>query len=305
MATATSNSTFKLITGPMRLPFLLLPPACVLLGVAVAVWTHGQINVLYAVLAFIGALASHISVNAFNEYSDYKSGLDAKTQKTPFSGGSGTLQAHPEQVRNALLTASISLIITALIGVFFLIEVGWMLLPLGFVGLILIYVYTPYVTRNPWLCLIAPGLGFGTLWVMGTTFVLTGSYSWAAFFASLVPFFLVNDLLLLNQFPDVEPDRSVGRKHFPILIGRKASSYIYALFLALTYVSIIVGVILGLLPAWSLLGLGTLLLAVPAAHGAIGNANDIPKLIPSMGQNVMVNLLTPLLVAIGLFIATL
>ena len=188
---------------------------------------------------------------------------------------------------------------------FFLIEVGWMLLPLGFVGLILIYVYTPYVTRNPWLCLIAPGLGFGTLWVMGTTFVLTGSYSWAAFFASLVPFFLVNDLLLLNQFPDVEPDRIVGRNHFPILIGRKASSYIYALFLALTYVSIIVGVILGLLPAWSLLGLGTLLLAVPAAHGAIRNANDIPKLIPSMGQNVMVNLLTPLLVAIGLFIATL
>ena len=83
MATATSNSTFKLITGPMRLPFLLLPPACVLLGVAVAVWTHGQINVLYAVLAFIGALASHISVNAFNEYSDYKSGSMPKHRRRP------------------------------------------------------------------------------------------------------------------------------------------------------------------------------------------------------------------------------
>ena len=66
----------KYVLGPMRLPFLVLPPACVALGAGTAVWTHGRINVLYLVLAFVGALAAHISVNALNEYYDFQSGLD-------------------------------------------------------------------------------------------------------------------------------------------------------------------------------------------------------------------------------------
>ena len=49
----------------------------------------------------------------------------------------------------------------------------------------------------------------GVTWV-GTDFALTGSYTWTAFLASLIPFFLVSNLLLLNQFPDVEADRSIG-----------------------------------------------------------------------------------------------
>jgi len=32
---------------------------------------------------------------------------------------------------------------------------------------------------------------------------------------------LVNNLLLLNQFPDVDADKTVGRRHYPIAVGRK------------------------------------------------------------------------------------
>lgn len=49
--------------------------------------------------------------------------------------------------------------------------------------------------------------------VMGTHFALTGEYSATAGLASLVPFFLVSDLLLLNQFPDVEPIEPVQCAH--------------------------------------------------------------------------------------------
>jgi 1,4-dihydroxy-2-naphthoate octaprenyltransferase len=138
--------------------------------------------------------------------------------------------------------------------------------------------------------------------VMGTHFALTGQYSWTAFVASLIPFFLVSNLLLLNQFPDVEADKTVGRRHFPILIGRKASSVIFSTFLILTYVSIVIGVILSILPLTCLLGLATLYLAIPLLKGSIAYAEDIQKLIPMMGKNVQVNILTPVLVAIGLFI---
>ncbi len=295
-------SNVRYLLGPMRLPFVILTPACVLLGLATAVWTGGQVNALYLILALIGAIAAHISVNAFNEYFDFKSGVDARTQRTPFSGGSGTLLERPELAGQALWTAIGAFVITGLVGLYFLSVRGLWLLPLGILGLLVVFAYTPWLARSPFLCLFAPGLGFGLLMVNGTHFVLTGEYSWTAFIASLTPFFLVSDLLLLNQFPDVEADRLAGRKHFPITIGRRASSIIYGLFLLLAFASVIVGVVLKLLPMASLIGLGALVAAVPAFLGAYRHAGNIERLIPFMGLNVIVNLIMPVLVATGLFV---
>jgi 1,4-dihydroxy-2-naphthoate octaprenyltransferase len=292
----------KALLGPMRVPFLILTPACVLLGLGTALWESGKINIFYFVLVLIGAVCAHISVNAFNEYFDFKSGLDFKTTPTPFSGGSGTLPAQPGQVQTALMTAWIAFGITALVGLFFSLVRGWSLLPLGLLGLLIIFVYTPWMTRNPVLCLLAPGLGFGPLMVIGTHFALTGQYSWTALIASLVPFFLVSNLLLLNQFPDIEADRSIGRRHFPILIGRRTSSLIFDLFLLLTYLTIGLGVAFGYLPVFSLIGLLTLVIAVPVGLAAFQHADQISELIPYMGRNVIINIVTPILVAIGLFL---
>jgi 1,4-dihydroxy-2-naphthoate octaprenyltransferase len=287
----------------MRLPFVILAPCCVLLGLGTAYWeTGGHINWFYFVLTLIGGIAAHISVNVFNEYFDFKTGLDAKTQRTPFSGGSGTLQARPELQPGALAIAWISFALTALIGIFFIFVWGWQFIPFGILGLFLLYGYTVWIAYNPILCLIAPGLGFGPLMVMGTHFALTGKYSLIAFIASLVPFFLVSDLLFLNQFPDVEADQSIGRRHFPITIGRKSSAYIYIGFLLAAYVVIALGVVFGFLPKFALLGLLTLILAVQVIRGVLANSENIPGLIPVMGQNVLINLITPVLVAVGLFI---
>jgi len=138
--------------------------------------------------------------------------------------------------------------------------------------------------------------------VMGTHFALTGTYSWTAFVASLVPFFLVSNLLLNNQFPDVAADREIGRHHLPIAWGIRASVRVYILFLALAYLSIVAGVLLRLLPPFALLGLGTLIFAIPTARGAARYAESIPELIPHLGRNVLVVIATPVLLAIGIFI---
>lgn len=292
----------KHILGSMRLPFLILTPACVLLGIGTAVWTSGSVNAIYVILAFIGAVSAHISVNSLNEYFDFKSGLDFKTKRTPFSGGSGTLPENPGMARHALLIGFISFVITGLVGIYFLSVRGLLLLPLGLAGLVVIFFYTVWFTRNPLLCLIVPGLGFGVFMVMGTDFVLTGNYSWAAFIASLVPFFLVSNLLLLNQFPDVEADKGVGRRHFPIVIGLRKSSMIYGAFLLLSYVSIIFGVFSQNLPAYCLMGIATIVIAIPAFAGAYRHGRNIQRLMPYMGLNVIIIILTPVLVAVGLLV---
>jgi 1,4-dihydroxy-2-naphthoate octaprenyltransferase len=180
---------------------------------------------------------------------------------------------------------------------------GWLILPLGLLGLLVIVVYTNWITRLPLISLIVTGLGFGLLMVQGTYYVLTGEYSWPAFFASLPPFFLGNNLLLLNQFPDVEVDRKVGRRNLPIVIGKRACSILYAFIILATFLSLVVGVVVCHLPDLSLLGLLMFPLGVAASVGVYRYAEDLAKLLRFMGFNVLLNIFTPVLMAVGLLIA--
>lgn len=292
----------KYVIGVMRPNFLLLAVSCVFLGLAAAIWKGFEISILGAVLCFVGGVLAHGAVNAFNEYEDIKSGLDFRTERTPFSGGSGTIVPVPEKLPVALWTGILCTVICVGIGVYFFFSMGWEILAIGALGVFVILVYTPWLNKVPLLCLIAPGFGFGTLMVVGTYLCLTSSFSWTVLLASCVPFFLVSNLLLLNQFPDVEADKTVGRKHLPILIGRRSSAIIFAVFETLTYATLILGVALRLFPTWTLLGLVSMVFAVPAALGALKNADNLQKLGPSMGQNVLLNLITPVLIGVGFLI---
>jgi len=293
----------KFWLGPARADFLWMDVACVLLGVGTSITTQRQINPWYVLVAFVGALAAHVAVNALNEYFDFKSGLDLASERTPFSGGSGTLRDHPEIARAALGMGLGALAVAGIIGLFFVWKVGWGLLPLGILGLVTIVLYTPWITHVPLLSLLATGFGFGLLMINGVNYVLTGHYTWPSFFGSLVMFFQGNALLLLNQYPDVEADKSVGRRNLPIVAGRRASSYVYGVLLMAIYASLLVGVVLKILPWPSLILLVTFPLAVMTAAGVRRHADDLPGLMRFLGYNAMLNVVNPALVGLGLVLA--
>ena len=280
--------------------FLSLTPVCVLIGIGVALQSRSHVSAADCVLVLIGALLAHMSVNLLNEYDDFRSGLDALTVRTPFSGGSGSLPAHPEAAVATKLAGLACLAATAVIGLYFVYEKGLALLPLGLAGLLLVLIYTPLVTRRPLLCLFAPGLGFGPIMVAGTVCALTGTYSWMAMIASLPPLLLVSELLLVNQFPDVDADRQVGRKHFPILIGRPRSAVLFGIMVAAAYAAIAIGVGSSMLPRMALLGLLPLPLALFLVRRVYVYADDLPQLVTYMGINIVMIHVTLLLVAIGL-----
>ncbi len=287
----------------IRAPFLILTPVSVFVGAAVAAWDGFAINAGYLALAMVGALLAHIAVNVINEYYDYQSGVDFKTVRTPFSGGSGILVQGLVSPRAAFMLGIACIAAILGIGWYFFTVHGAGIIPLGILGVIVLYFYTTHITKSPLLCAIAPGLGFGPLMVMGTYFSLTGTYSLAAGLASIVPAFLVSNLLLLNQFPDVEADTLVNRRHLPIVIGREKSSLVYAALLAGAYVALIASVAVGVLPPLALLGLITLPLGWMAVQGARRYYDQIEKLVPIMGKNVVVTLTLPLLMAVGIVIA--
>jgi len=286
-----------------RPQFLILTLVCVIVGAAAAYWRTGSINVFYLILILIGALSSHASVNILNDYSDYQSGLDKCTLKTPFSGGSGILPGKQMAPSAALVYGILTFALTALVGMYFLVIRGWLLLLVGLPGLVLIAFYTQFITRRPLLCLLAPGIGFGPCMVMGTYYALQGFYDWTSLAASLVPLFLVSNLLLLNQYPDVEVDRLVGRRHFPILIGRLKSTYIYASFVIAMYICVFAAVYMHLLPLLALISVFPFFIVVRIIRGLLKDSDQIANVIPLMGQNVIYILLTPLLLAVGLFIS--
>ncbi|MEM9302607.1 MAG: prenyltransferase [Pseudomonadota bacterium] len=291
------------VFGSTRPNFLVLTPMCVLLGAGAAQFTHGPVDWATFALALLGGLLAHASVNLLNEYEDYSSGLDAMTERTPFSGGTGILPANPDVAPMTRLAGIATLAGTAAIGIYFTARHGMGLLPLGLLGCVVIAAYTSRITHSWIACLIAPGLGFGPLMVMGTAFVLTGEYTPVAFAASLTPFFLVSNLLLLNQFPDVEPDRRVGRRHLLVVGGPKTAARVYVLFLALAFIVPVGAIVAGYLPAWAALGLVPGVLVPVLATKVLSNAEHLESLLPALGLNVVLCLITPLLLAIGLFLA--
>ncbi|MAR90396.1 MAG: prenyltransferase [Pseudomonadota bacterium] len=285
-----------------RLPFLLLPPACVALGAAL-VWASGQpVPVIPLILALLGAVLAHVAVNTLNEYQDFTSGLDLRTQRTPFSGGSGALPQHPEQRYWVLAAALVSLGLVILIGLYFIQRHGPAIAPLGLVGVLLILVYTRWINRRPWLCLVAPGLGFGLLMVAGTQFVLTGSYWWSAWLLGLIPFMLVNNLLLLNQYPDAEADAASGRYHFPIAYGFRASNRAYLLMWLAALALLLIYVAVGLLPRSALWAMVALLPGLAAGWGAYRHGQALAHHHHWLALNVATALITPVVLSVALLV---
>lgn len=287
--------------------FLLLTPACVSLGIATAADTGEPLSIVDAALIVLGALLAHIGVNALNEFEDFRSGLDSLTLRTPFSGGSGALPANPDIAVAALWVAITCLLATIAIGAYFIATLGPVILPIGLAGIILVIAYTPWLNRNPWLCLAAPGLGFGPLMVVGSHTVLAGSPSVQSGFVSLVPLLLVSNLLLLNQFPDLEADRRAGRRHFPIVYGLHASARLYGLLALACGLVIAAGIHWRLLPGLGAISLVSLSLTAISYIGArrycTVTGTDVNRLVPFMGLNVIATLLTPLLLATAIYLA--
>jgi 1,4-dihydroxy-2-naphthoate octaprenyltransferase len=293
-------SALKAYAAVARAPFLLLPPTLVASGAAAAAW-DGSFSWSRTVLALVGLVSLHMAVNIFNEWSDMRSGIDLATERTPFSGGSGTLPAGGMRPRTALVFGLVCAGVGLAIGVWFLLEVGWVLLPIIVAGAISVLAYTDVLARIGVGEMMA-GFGLGAGPVLGAALVQGGGWSTAAVAASVPAFFMTFNLLLLNEFPDEDADREGGRRNLVILLGRRPAAWIYAAAGLATPLAIVIAVLLRILPPLSLAAvLPSLLLVKPLRWVLRGP--ELPVPIPALGANVAWNLATNTLMALTLVIA--
>lgn len=288
--------------GVARVPFLLLPITLVASGAAAAAY-DGQFSWSRSVVALVGLVALHVAVNVLNEWSDLRTGIDLHTQRTPFSGGSGTLPAGAISSGVTLAFGLAAAAVGLAAGVWFLIQVGWVLLPVMIVGAVCVLAYSDVLARVG-VGEIAAGLGLGGLPVIGTALVQDGTLGPAAVAAAVPATLMTLNLLLLNEFPDEEADRAGGRRNLVILLGRRGAAYTYAAAALLTPTAIVVAVVVGVLPEYSLAAvLPSALLKEPLRWAFTDPAGPVP--IPALGANVGWNLATNVFLAASLALAVL
>jgi len=280
--------------------FLVMAPLCVGLGVALAWRLPAAPPLLDTLLVFIGALLAHAAVNMLNEYEDFTSGLDLHTRRTPFSGGSGALPELPSAAQQVLAGALITLGLVVAIGLYFLWQRGLPMLVLGGAGVALVVTYTRWITRSPLLCLLAPGLGFGPVMVLGTLVALGAPINAAAVAVSVISLLLVSTLLLMNQIPDAEADLRGGRYHAVIVLGVYKAAWLAGAMLLASYGVLALALVSGWLPLATTLGFITLPLALWISFKLPQVAGNHQRLPPVLALNVACLLATLALLVIGL-----
>jgi len=294
-------STLAAYAGVARAPFLLLPVTLVASGAAAAAYDD-RASVLSSVLALVGLVALHAAVNAFNEASDMRSGIDLQTTRTPFSGGSGTLPSGAIPVGAATGVGVAGSIIGLVVGIYFITQIGWWpLIGVMALGAVAVLIYTQIFARTG-VGEVFAGLGLGLLPVVGTALVQHGEIGPAAWAAGVPAFFMTFNLLLLNEFPDEKADRAGGRLNLVLLLGRSRAALVYVAAAVAAPAAILVAVLAKGLPPLALVGCLPFWFAVPAVRWAAAQPNE-PVPIPAMAGNVIWNLATNALLAAGLGVA--
>ncbi|HOS96052.1 MAG TPA: prenyltransferase [Deltaproteobacteria bacterium] len=285
-----------------RPQFLTLSVVLAFLGTSIA-WYYGSFHPGYALLAGLGLALTHGSVNAINDYFDYRSGIDLHVTRTPFSGGSGLVPEGKITLNQALWVGISTSLGALIIGIFFVIVRGWLLIPLLVAAALCLVLYTPVILKTRWPEW-SPGLGLGILPILGFYFVQTGEYTWTVLIASIPSGILVHNLLLLNEFPDVEADRKGGRKTTPVVYGMEAAGRLFRIATVSVYLWII-GCVLATLvtgtvvmPVYSLIALATLPWAVKAMQGS-REYRDRDRLVQALKSNVTFILMTQVLLGVG------
>ena len=283
-----------------RPAFLLLTPITFSVGLAIA-YSEGFFDLFRAVLGLVGVVLAHASVNMLNDYFDHKSGLDYNTEPTPFSGGSGFITSGTLGARQVYFLALTFLAVGGLIGFYFIATTGFMLLPIVLAAAATIYLYTPVLSRL-YIGELLTGLNFGPLMSLGGYFIMTGRYGASCIAAGAIPGILVGVLLYLNEFPDLTPDRGVGRRNIIMVIGLENAAKLYGVFITSAYITVLAGVFWGYLPLTTLVTFITLPIAVKAVRGVLKNYDNIKLLVPAMGENVKLVLSMTTLTSVGILL---
>ncbi len=216
----------------IRFKFLAASAIAVTNGLALSYWYQSNhFNILYAILTYLGIFCLHASVDLFNDYWDYKRGIDLITKKTKFSGGTGVLPEGLLKPKDVVQAGILFLILGLSIGILFVFIKDYVIaLILGFATLSIILYSNKLV--NVGLGELFVGIK-GVLIVIGSFYVQTSTIILESIIAGVVTGLLSSLVLYINSIPDIKADKEKGRKTLAIILENQTPSKIFTFILGL------------------------------------------------------------------------
>ena len=297
--TNTEISPGKLMWQMTRPHTLTATFAPVILGTVMAA-ADTSIDWLMFIALMLACLCLQIATNLFNEYYDFKRGLDTADSV----GIGGGIVRHGLKPKNVLAVALILYVVAAIIGVYICANSSWVLVLIGLFGMAVGYLYTggPLpIAYTPFGELFS-GVCMGAGFVLIAYFVQTGDVTATAIYISVPTAILVGAINMSNNIRDIEEDIIGGRKTLPILLGRdKAITGLAAAF-TLAYVWIAALIIFDIVSPWAFVAYISILKAAQAI-GAFRKGKEHMR--TAMKSTALTNTFFTFLLAIGLFIGQL
>jgi 1,4-dihydroxy-2-naphthoate octaprenyltransferase len=285
----------------IRIRFLLASVIAVSVGLAITWWHTSNVTVFDAILTMLGVLALHASVDLFNDYWDFKRGIDTTTKRTKMSGGTGVLPEGILKPRQVYAGGIIFLVIGTIIGLYFVITDGIIIGIILAFAVISIYFYSTKIV-NWGLAEVFVSIK-GTLIVIGTYFIQTSQINESIIFGGIVVGVLSSLVLFITSFPDHDADKAKGRKTLVISLGKKRASIIIWIFPAIVYGITISTVIAQIFPVTCLIIIATFPLIIISYQKLKCAYNDINKLIPIMSSTLVYSRLTGALLVAGFLLS--
>ena len=290
----------------LRPSFLVATLIPLLIGALVAWSKTGVFSWFYLLLTVLGGLLLHMGTNMINDYFDHKSRNDELNRQfvRPFSGGSRMIQLGLLTPLEVLCASLLCFVAGSFIGIYLFVVRGPLIFILGLIGVISGFFYTapPFKLANRGFGELVVGINFGLLMVLGSYYVQIQHLALEPFLVALPVMFLIMAVIYINEFPDYEADKEVGKATLVVRLGRKRAVVGYIIIMGLAYLSIIITSLIRTISPYAALGLLSLPLAIKGIRHAALHYKHPFDLIPANVSTIMAHLITGALIIAGYFL---
>ena len=247
----------------------------------------------------LAALLIQAATNMFNEYYDFKRGLD----KEDSVGIGGTIVRDGVSPDRVLKLALLFFGIAIFIGVYISAVTSWWVAVIGACSMLIGYLYTggPLPIAYTPLGEFFAGLLMGSVMIAISYYIQTTFITVDIILISIPIAIFIGSLNMANNIRDLDNDKESGRKTLPILLGRKRAVLLLAVLFTIAYAWTLALIATGILPLWSLITLVSIKLAVNVIKGFKGKTQPV-EMMPAMVATGKTNTVYGFLLGLSLLI---
>ncbi|WP_417127088.1 1,4-dihydroxy-2-naphthoate octaprenyltransferase [Prevotella pectinovora] len=218
----------------------------VMIGIACAVAMYGWcgIRVVPAMLCMLFALIMQVDANFINDYFDFMKGTDDEQRLGPKRAcAQGWITA--SAMRSGLFVTTL---LACIVGLPLVYYGGWEMIMVGLACVVFCFLYTisfSYIGLGDLLVLVFFGIVpvCMTYWLTAPPTALT-SIPFAVVLMSIACGLIIDTLLVVNNYRDIENDRRAGKLTLIVRIGERGGLVLYLMLGLVGTILAIVGVVL-------------------------------------------------------------